>query len=61
VSGRQEKLISCEGDLALLSWDLLRKDFEDIASQHGRQIKIEKTWGSTIHLSTKNRPSFCWM
>ena len=35
---------SWDDDLALRSWDLLCKDFEDIAAKHGCPIKIEKTW-----------------
>ena len=35
---------SWDDELALRSWDLLRKDFEDIAAAHGCPIQIEETW-----------------
>ncbi len=35
---------SWDDELALQSWDLLRKDFEAIAGRHGCPIKIEETW-----------------
>ncbi len=35
---------SWDDDLALRAWDLLRKDFEDLAAARGCPIKIEETW-----------------
>jgi N-carbamoyl-L-amino-acid hydrolase len=35
---------SWDDELALRAWDLLRKDFEDIAAGHGCPVKIEETW-----------------
>lgn len=35
---------SWDDDLALKAWELLRKDFEEIASGRGCPIKIEETW-----------------
>ena len=35
---------SWDDDHALKAWELVRKDFEDIAAQRGCPIKIEETW-----------------
>ena len=35
---------SWDDDHAIKAWDLVRKDFEDIASRRGCPIKIEETW-----------------
>ena len=35
---------SWDDDLALRAWDLLRKDFEDLAAARGCPVKIEETW-----------------
>jgi N-carbamoyl-L-amino-acid hydrolase len=35
---------SWDDDHATKAWDLVRKDFEDIASRRGCPIKIEETW-----------------
>jgi N-carbamoyl-L-amino-acid hydrolase len=35
---------SWDDDLALKSWELVRKDFEDIAARRGCPIEIEETW-----------------
>ena len=40
---------SWDDSLVLSSWDLLRKDFEDIAAKHGCPIKIEEI-GRFSHL-----------
>jgi len=35
---------SWDDDHAIKAWDLVRKDFEDIAARRGCPIKIEETW-----------------
>ena len=35
---------SWDDDHALKAWDLLKKDFQAIASKHGCRIEIEETW-----------------
>ncbi|MGD9241562.1 MAG: Zn-dependent hydrolase, partial [Desulfobacterales bacterium] len=35
---------SWDDDHAIKAWELVRKDFEDIAAQRGCPIKIEETW-----------------
>lgn len=35
---------SWDDDHALKAWDLLRRDFEEIARRHGCPIRIEETW-----------------
>ena len=35
---------SWDDEHALKSWDLLKKDFQDIAARHGTPIKIDETW-----------------
>ena len=35
---------SWDDDLAIKAWDLVKKDFQDIANQRGCPIRIEETW-----------------
>ena len=35
---------SWDDDLALMAWDLVKKDFQQIAKQRGCPIRIEETW-----------------
>jgi N-carbamoyl-L-amino-acid hydrolase len=35
---------SWDDEHALKAWDLLKKDFQDIAARHGTPIKIDETW-----------------
>ncbi|WP_457551426.1 allantoate amidohydrolase [Desulfobacula sp.] len=35
---------SWDDDLAIKAWDLIKKDFQDIAQQRGCPIRIEETW-----------------
>ena len=35
---------SWDNNHALKAWELLKKDFQDIAARHGTPIKIDETW-----------------